>query len=301
MYCTNCGANNNDTAKFCRSCGSPLKRPEPKTDPIPVSPVNASDFSEEDGDATVLLSAEKQEAAREASRDMNGEQVYGSQQTYGGQQPYGDQQAYGSQQTYGGQQPYGGQQAYGSQQAYGGQQSYGNPQAAYGQHQKPAGKNGKKGKKGLVIAIVLILLAVVIGGGVFVGVRSADPMAPVNQMMKGIKSGDMGKVYDSVYWGEKGSGYYVTKEEFLSEAGGLGSITSLGSSLADMKITKLSEGESYVGNDGMTRKNLKVRMSISFMGMSEEEDMDMVVVKTGKKFFFFSTWKIDNQSMESLF
>ena len=83
-------------------------------------------------------------------------------------------------------------------------------------------------------------------------------MAPVNQMMKGIKSGDMGKVYDSVYWGEKGSEYYVTKEEFLSESGGLGSI-------------------------------------------SEEEDIDIVFVRTGKKFFFFSTWKIDNQSMESLF
>lgn len=262
MYCTNCGTKNSDTAKFCRGCGLPMAAEQPSAAEVPA-------VEPDEDEATVLLGSDTKEAAREASKN-----VAGSRQGYS--QP---QQEYSQfQQSYG--QP---QQGYGQFE----HQSYGQPQQGYGQFQ-PMPK--KKGKKGLVIGIIIVLLAVFLGGMGFVAIKQSDAMAPVHAMMNGMKKNDWGAVYDSIYWGEDPE---YTRSEFVSQAGSLGGLASAATSFGNIEMQKVSEGSSYVGEDGLTRKKLTVKMSVSVMGMSQEQETEIVVVKAGKKFLFIPNWKID--------
>ena len=159
-----------------------------------------------------------------------------------------------------------------------------------------------KKKKGIIIAVVLIVLAALIGAGVYIAVKSSSPMAPVDQFFDGFLDGDWEKVYDSIYWGEEGDDGYMSKSEFLSEVSGEGSdMLSAVGGFVDIKISKVSEGEAYVGDDGLTRKNITIELSAEVMGMSQTEEIDMAVVKSSKKFLFIPAWKIDNQAMGAMF
>ena len=270
-----------------------------------------------------------------AEPSHGGQPPYGTAESpYGGQPPYENQPSYGaygnqpsygnSNTSYGGQPPYGtaespyGGQAYGNPPSYG---TYGNPQSygtppSYGQPgyaQNPYGydssygmtgekKQKKKGKKGVVIAVIVVLLAALLGGGAFLYIKASDPMAPVDSFFDGLKDGDWNQVYDSIYWGDQSSSGWMSKEEFVQEAeDSMGDISYMSGVLEALKFEKVSEEEPYETGDGLTRKKITVKMSVTFMGMNESQEMDLIVVKTGKKFLFMPTWKIDNESMDELF
>ena len=335
MYCMHCGSENSDTAKFCRGCGSPLEEQtapsvEVNEDTAPLGdvrleegqPYGASSYGEQQiyGNQQPYGNPETYEGQYYGNGAYTNQQSYGSQgqpyggQSYGNQQPYGDQsygdQSYGNQQPYGSQ-PYGNQQPYGSQQpygnlpAYGNQPSYGN-QSSYG-YQPPYGPDGmgqqkKKGKKGVVIGVIVLLLAAILGGGAFLYIKSRDPMAPIEDFFGGIKDGNWNKVYDSIYWGEEGSYDWMSKEEFIQEAkDGMGEISSMSGVLNSLKVEKISEESYDADEDGRTRKLVTVKMSMEFMGMSDSQEMELVVVRSGKKFLFIPVWKIDNEEMDHLF
>ncbi len=311
MYCTICGTQNSDSAKFCRGCGKPL---QVEKMPVPEAPAR-----EDDGE-TVLLTEDAKEAAKETSKLVKNAAEPGSVsdgqgtaqgQPYGNQgaaqgQPYGSQ-PYGSQpygaQSYGSQgadqgQPYG-SQPYGSQ-PYGQQPYGGQPYGGQGYGQPVPPKSKKKKKKG-IIAVVLLLLAALIGTAVFLGVKVGSTSAPINQFASGLQKGDWGKIYDSIYWGRPGSDYYVSKSEFLEEVNEDEELTSLAAAFSTFKMKKISEGESYRGDDGLLRKQVTVKVSVSIMGISQDQEIKMVVVKNGKKYGIFPVWKIDADSLGSLF
>ncbi len=326
MYCMHCGASNSDAAKFCRSCGRSLA--EEVRPPVPAEEETVV-LEETSGERAGSREEPSQGSTRQGRPYENG--GYGSQEAYGsgayeGQPPYGGQFPYGSggpdgnQPSYGGQPygnpPYGNQQPYGNPSSYeGGQpfegrQPYGYGQPGYGHdYGYPPSygavngkKQKKKGKKGVVIAVVLLLLAAAAGVGAFLFIRENDPMAPVDQFFNGLKNGKWEKVYDSVYWGDSDSAGWMSKDEFIGEIRDeAGDFLSMSGVLDSLKVRKVSEGESYEGDDGLARKRLTIEMSISFMGMNESQEMDMVVVKEGKKFLIIPVWKIDNESMEELF
>ncbi len=364
MYCMHCGAPNNDTARFCRSCGKPLEEQAPpaageETVPLGgVLPEAGRPLREEgpvytgpDGEDGAPSYGTGEPAYEDPEPAYGDQPAYGEQAPpYGGQpygsQPYGDPsggnwQSYGNQQPYGGQPygdpPYGGQpygdpsggdwQSYGNQQPYGGR-PYGDPsyggrpygnqppyggagQPGYGQdaygYPQPygavdGGKPKKRGKKGIVIAVILILLAALLGGGAFLYIRESDPMAPVEHFFHAFKDSDWEKVYDSVYWGDESSPDWMSEEEFIREAkSGMAGLSYLSGVLDTIKYKKVSEGESYVGDDGLTRKKIKIEMSMEFMGMDQSQETDIVVVRSGKKFLFIPVWKIDNEESDSLF
>ena len=278
MYCTSCGTKNSDTAKFCRGCGRPMGG------------------QGAGGEQQAMMDRPPEgETVSGSYADFYG---LGQENQAGGQtDPYGvwsqGSQAAGRTDPYGGWNP-GGQ----ASQPYGGGQSpYGQGYAQPGPAQKP-----RKKKKGIIIAVVLIVLAALIGAGVYIAVKSSSPMAPVDQFFDGFLDGDWEKVYDSIYWGEEGDDGYMSKSEFLSEVSGEGSdMLSAVGGFVDIKISKVSEGEAYVGDDGLTRKNITIELSAEVMGMSQTEEIDMAVVKSSKKFLFIPAWKIDNQAMGAMF
>ncbi|NTV89918.1 MAG: zinc ribbon domain-containing protein [Clostridiales bacterium] len=152
MFCKKCGAQNEDNAAFCISCGAPAgNRPQPANaqpqQGYPQQPpVQYGQPPQSTGQA-------QQTAGRQP------QQPYGQPQ----QQPYGQQ----SQQSYGQpQQPYGQQ----PQQPYGqSQPPYGQPQQPYGQYQygqqqyqQPVKKKRKKGCLITVIIVALVIIGLIV-------------------------------------------------------------------------------------------------------------------------------------------
>lgn len=217
----------------------------------------------ESGDETVFLDSGEREAAQEASKNIGAGQ---NPQTWNGRDGAGYQGDYSGQ--------YYGQQVPPS-------------------HGGPPPQTRKKRRKGIIIALIVILLAVAAGGIGYVAVTQSDPMAPVHAMVSAAKKGNWGKVYDSIYWEDQ----EYTREEFISEANGTAGLASLGLNVANFEVRKVSESPSYVGEDGLTRKDLVVSMSFSVMGISpgEAEETEVTVVRTGMKFLFIPEWKIDSR------
>ncbi|MCI8464927.1 MAG: zinc-ribbon domain-containing protein [Lachnospiraceae bacterium] len=323
MYCTYCGAPNTDTAKFCRNCGKSLAEEN-----LP---------SVDTGESTVPLGNVFQDSAGgQGGQPSNLERSYGDQ-PYEEGQPYGnlpyEGQSYGNPPSYGGNQPYEnppyGGQSYGNPPSYGGcyknqplygsQPPYGAGQPGYGQNsygQVPyanqpsygaveAGRPKKKRKKGLAIAIVLVFLAAIIGGGVFLYIRESNPIMPVKSFFGGLKEFDLEEVYDSIYWGDESSSDWISKEAFIQQAKSFSSdIANLVTlSVPDqIELEIISEGEPYEGDDGLIRKEITVEMTAEFMGKSIRDQLDdIVVVKSGKKFLFIPVWKIDHEELYGFF
>lgn len=292
MYCVNCGAKNSDTARFCRSCGQSMEEE--------VQPADLNGGAVSPSGPVWEKSGENINAV-------------GEQQPYGGQS-YGDEgykteQPYGGWQPYGTGQPYGGQQSYGTGQPYGGWQPYGTGQAGYTyQPSYEAGsekKQKKKSKKGIVIAVVIVLLAALAGGGVFLYIKESNPIAPVKSFFEGAANFDMGKVYDSIYWGDVTSSSWMSREEFIREAK-----ENMGDEIGFMKLAVLDhvefnivyEGEPYEGNDGLIRKEITVEINVEFMGERMSQELgDILLVRSGKKFLFIPVWKIDGGEMDYFF
>ena len=371
MFCSNCGMQNNDGAKFCRGCGQPLTAAEnaafggtgagqagAATDPYGSWSQNQG--AAQAGAATDPYGSWNQSQGAQAgaatdpygSRNQNqGAQAgaatdpYGSWNQNQGAQPGAGTDPYGSwNQNQGAQagaatDPYGswnqsqGAQAgaatdpYGSwnqnqgAQAGAGTDPYGswNQGAAQpggspygGYQQNPYGANPyaqqaqqprkTKKKKGIVAVVIVVLLAALIGGGVFLYIKGSDPMTPVDQFFDAMMDGDWDKVYDTIYWGEAGDEGYMSKAEFTDgiESSG-GSMIGLAGGYIDLDISLVSEGETYVGDDGLTRKNITVEMTAEVMGIEQSQEMEMAVVKSAKKFFFIPAWQIDNEVMGQMF
>ena len=159
----------------------------------------------------------------------------------------------------------------------------------------------KKSKKPLVITLVIVILAALIGGFVFLGIRAGSTSAPIKQFESSMKNGDWGKLYDSIYWGSDMDNYQ-TKSEFVDSMDeSVSSLVSMISTLSSMKFEVQDEGLSYTGSDGLTRKDVTVTISVSIFGTNQEENVDLTLVKAGKKFGLFPTWKIDASSMGEFF
>ena len=335
MYCVHCGAKNSDTAKFCRSCGKPLVLQQ--TAEVDENTLVLGEASEE-GMERYEEPSQGEPPYDGEPFDANQSQPYGSQPYgtggYGSQQPYGSG-GYGNQQPsygtggYGNQPPYGsggygpygtgqyenqppyGTGGYENQQSYGTGQPYGAGPSGYGQNPYgyPPAYNGaggtgkkKKGKKGIVAAVIVLLLAALLGGGAFLFIKGNDPMTPVNQLFAAVKSEDWEKAYDSIYWGDERSPNWISREDFIQEAkSSMSGVSAMAGVLDTLKFEKASEGAPYEGEDGLTRKKITVKMSVEFMGMSESEEADIIVVKSGKKFLLIPVWQIDNEGMEELF
>ena len=96
--------------------------------------------------------------------------------------------------------------------------------------------------------------------------------------------------------------FFLSKAEFTDgiESSG-GSMIGLAGGYIDLDISLVSEGETYVGDDGLTRKNITVEMTAEVMGIEQSQEMEMAVVKSAKKFFFIPAWQIDNEVMGQMF
>lgn len=293
MYCKYCGTENADTSKFCKECGKLLRTEAPK--PEAAGEALAPD-----------------QTAKEAAQVRPGQE--GVQPNLCNQNPYG--------QNVGGQ---GGPQSNPYQQNSIGQSgaqvnspnqnSYNqNPYNQNPYNPKPYGQANaasdgygmgvpkkKKSKKPLVITLVIAVLVAVIGSFVFLGIRAGSTSAPIKQFERSMKSGDWGKLYSSIYWGEDMDNYQ-TKSEFIDSMDeSVSSLVAMVSTFSGMKFEIQDEGLSYTGSDGLTRKDVTVTMKVSIFGTDQEENLDLTLVKAGKKFGMFPTWKIDASSMGEFF
>ena len=151
MFCPNCGSQVADQAKFCPNCGNALAAAptpqaapvqEPASQPAPApQPVWKPDPA-----------AYQQQPYQQPYQQQDYQQAYQPQQTW--QQPYQPQQQ-DHQQAY--QQP---------QQAW--QQPYQQPQQTYQPSAAvPVEAKKRSGKKGLLIGLGCLLLAALIGGGIW--------------------------------------------------------------------------------------------------------------------------------------
>lgn len=298
MYCKYCGTENADTSKFCKECGKLLRTEAPK--PEAAGEALAPD-------QTAKESAQVRPGQEGAQPNLCNQNPYG--QNVGGQ---GGPQSNPYQQNSIGQS--GAQVNSPNQNPYN-QNSYNqNPYNQNPYNQKPYGQANaasdgygmgvpkkKKSKKPLVITLVIAVLVAVIGGFVFLGIRAGSTSAPIKQFERSMKSGDWGKLYSSIYWGEDMDNYQ-TKSEFIDSMDeSVSSLVAMVSTFSGMKFEIQDEGLSYTGSDGLTRKDVTVTMKVSIFGTDQEENLDLTLVKAGKKFGMFPTWKIDASSMGEFF
>lgn len=303
MYCKYCGTENADTSKFCKECGKLLRTESPK--PEAAGEALAPD-------QTAKESAQVRPGQEGAQPNLCSQNSYG--QNVGGQggfqsnpylqnsvgqsgtqvnspnlNPY-NQNSY-NQNSYN-QNPY-------NQNPYN-PKSYGQANAASDGYGMGVPKK-KKSKKPLVITLVIAVLVAVIGSFVFLGIRAGSTSAPIKQFERSMKSGDWGKLYSSIYWGEDMDNYQ-TKSEFIDSMDeSVSSLVAMVSTFSGMKFEIQDEGLSYIGSDGLTRKDVTVTMKVSIFGTDQEENLDLTLVKAGKKFGMFPTWKIDASSMGEFF
>lgn len=303
MYCKYCGTENADTSKFCKECGKPLRTEAPK--PEAAGEALAPD-------QTAKEAAQVRQGQEGAQPDLCNQNSYG--QNVGGQggpqsNPYQQNSIgqSGAQVNSPNQNPYN-QNSY-NQNSYNQNPYNQNPynQKPYGQANAASDGHGmgvpkkKKSKKPLVITLVIAVLVAVIGSFVFLGIRAGSTSAPIKQFERSMKSGDWGKLYSSIYWGEDMDNYQ-TKSEFIDSMDeSVSSLVAMVSTLSGMKFEIQDEGLSYTGSDGLTRKDVTVTMKVSIFGTDQEENLDLTLVKAGKKFGMFPTWKIDASSMGEFF
>lgn len=303
MYCKYCGTENADTSKFCKECGKPLRTEAPK--PEAAGEALAPD-------QTAKEAAQVRQGQEGAQPDLCNQNSYG--QNVGGQggpqsNPYQQNSIgqSGAQVNSPNQNPYN-QNSY-NQNSYNQNPYNQNPynQKPYGQANAASDGHGmgvpkkKKSKKPLVITLVIAVLVAVIGSFVFLGIRAGSTSAPIKQFERSMKSGDWGKLYSSIYWGEDMDNYQ-TKSEFIDSMDeSVSSLVAMVSTFSGMKFEIQDEGLSYIGSDGLTRKDVTVTMKVSIFGTDQEENLDLTLVKAGKKFGMFPTWKIDASSMGEFF
>ena len=303
MYCKYCGTENADTSKFCKECGKLLRTEAPKPEAAGEAPAP---------DQTAKESAQVRPGQEGAQPNLCNQNPYG--QNVGGQggpqsNPYQQNSIgqSGTQVNSHNQNPYN-QNSY-NQNSYNQNPYNQNPynQKPYGQANASSDGYGmgvpkkKKSKKPLVITLVIAVLVAVIGSFVFLGIRAGSTSAPIKQFERSMKSGDWGKLYSSIYWGEDMDNYQ-TKSEFIDSMDeSVSSLVAMVSTLSGMKFEIQDEGLSYTGSDGLTRKDVTVTMKVSIFGTDQEENLDLTLVKAGKKFGMFPTWKIDASSMGEFF
>lgn len=249
MFCGKCGVQNQDGAAFCKACGAPLNAQQTPAAQPPVS--------------------------------QQTQQVYVPQQN-NGTMP---------------------QQTPSFQPAYGGAQV-----AA------PAADHGKFRKIGIgvvagvvVVAVVLVLVFMLGNGGGY--------KAPINKFFHGIQHGDVGEMIDSfatdkmmkVIKKETGMSRRELESQFESQMlSGLGSI--LGDSglsgkgkwdLSDYLKYKIGDAEDldkdeleYVQDEYedfdekvTAAKKVEVTASITIMGITQEQEMELQVVQIGGKWY----------------
>ena len=303
MYCKYCGTENADTSKFCKECGKLLRTEAPK--PEAAGEALAPD-------QTAKEAAQVRQGQEGAQPDLCNQNSYG--QNVGGQggfqsNPYLQNSIgqSGAQVNSPNQNPYN-QNSY-NQNSYNQNPYNQNPYnpKPYGQANAASDGYGmgvpkkKKSKKPLVITLVIAVLVAVIGSFVFLGIRAGSTSAPIKQFERSMKSGDWGKLYSSIYWGEDMDNYQ-TKSEFIDSMDeSVSSLVAMVSTFSGMKFEIQDEGLSYTGSDGLTRKDVTVTMKVSIFGTDQEENLDLTLVKAGKKFGMFPTWKIDASSMGEFF
>ena len=303
MYCKYCGTENADTSKFCKECGKLLRTEAPK--PEAAGEALAPD-------QTAKESAQVRPGQEGAQPNLCNQNPYG--QNVGGQggpqsNPYQQNSIgqSGAQVNSPNQNPYN-QNSY-NQNSYNQNPYNQNPYnpKPYGQANAASDGHGmgvpkkKKSKKPLVITLVIAVLVAVIGSFVFLGIRAGSTSAPIKQFERSMKSGDWGKLYSSIYWGEDMDNYQ-TKSEFIDSMDeSVSSLVAMISTFSGMKFEIQDEGLSYTGSDGLTRKDVTVTMKVSIFGTDQEENLDLTLVKAGKKFGMFPTWKIDASSMGEFF
>lgn len=303
MYCKYCGTENADTSKFCKECGKLLRTEAPK--PEAAGEALASD-------QTAKEAAQVRPGQEGVQPNLCNQNPYG--QNVGGQggpqsNPYQQNSIgqNGAQVNSPNQNPYN-QNSY-NQNSYNQNPYNQNPYnpKPYGQANAASDGYGmgvpkkKKSKKPLVITLVIAVLVAVIGSFVFLGIRAGSTSAPIKQFERSMKSGDWGKLYSSIYWGEDMDNYQ-TKSEFIDSMDeSVSSLVAMVSTFSGMKFEIQDEGLSYTGSDGLTRKDVTVTMKVSIFGTDQEENLDLTLVKAGKKFGMFPTWKIDASSMGEFF
>ncbi|MGO5164534.1 MULTISPECIES: zinc-ribbon domain-containing protein [unclassified Candidatus Paralachnospira] len=318
MYCKYCGTENADTSKFCKECGKLLRTEAPKPEaagealaPDQTAKEAAQVRPGQEGVQPNLCNQNpygqnvggqggpQSNPYQQNSIGQNGAQVNSPNQNPYNQNSY-NQNSY-NQNSYN-QNPYN-QNSYNqnpyNQNPYN-QKPYGQANAASDGHGMGVPKK-KKSKKPLVITLVIAVLVAVIGSFVFLGIRAGSTSAPIKQFERSMKSGDWGKLYSSIYWGEDMDNYQ-TKSEFIDSMDeSVSSLVAMVSTFSGMKFEIQDEGLSYTGSDGLTRKDVTVTMKVSIFGTDQEENLDLTLVKAGKKFGMFPTWKIDASSMGEFF
>ncbi|QNM05617.1 zinc ribbon domain-containing protein [Qiania dongpingensis] len=223
---------------------------------------------------TIPLADEMKEAAREESWNRAGQPVT---------QPFNPE--YGDPVQPGVQPPH---PEYGNSAQYGAQPGMPSYQ----------GNDRKKGKKGLVIAVALILAVAAASAFGFIAYKESRPMAPVEQLVGALKKNDWGALYDSVYWGTVPE---YDRKTFISEAReNMGQLVSYISMLGNIKVSKVAEGTPYRNSDGLICKDLTVNMSVSALGMSQNQEATITVVKSGRKFLLIPVWKISAEDVGSI-
>ena len=141
MICTNCGATNPDSSKFCTNCGTPIQQAA-----TPAAPEGGGEQAAAPAPDFAQPTQEQPPMQQPYAGEQQAQPPMGAQGAPGAQyqQPYGAPQGQGYQQ-----QPYGGQPAPGYQQPYG------------------APAPGPQ-KKAPIVPIIIAVVAVVVVAGIII-------------------------------------------------------------------------------------------------------------------------------------
>lgn len=204
MYCLSCGAENSDSAKFCKKCGHKLEHND-----TPVGFEAVADFSEPE-------TKEPEEEKQDASTAIPPVEPPVQPTPVAYQPPYSQ---YPQQQSYPYQSPY--QQPYPPQY----QQPYPSAQQPVGVAAPPQ----KKGKKKAVIwtIVIVLLLALIAGAVIFFVTRPVTPKTSASAVLTTLKNADLPIVYEIIYTEDNdpngaGNNGYLEKANFADEIMGAG-------------------------------------------------------------------------------
>ena len=167
MFCEKCGSKMPDGVRFCVNCGAPMAIPnaapqpqtpaQPQADPQAQAPVQPQANPQAQAPIQPQLAPQSQTPVQPQANPQ-------AQAPYGGQPQFNQQAPYGGQPQFNQQAPYGGQPQFNQQAPYGGQ-----PQ--YGQQPQMTAAPQKTKHKGGVIALIIVMILCVVGGGGFAAYR----------------------------------------------------------------------------------------------------------------------------------
>ena len=267
MFCTNCGAKNEDTSLFCESCGAKLEVPAVPVTPVAETPVAETPVEE----APVAETPVEEALVAEVAEETVAEPVAPAEPVATYAQPA--QPAQPQQGTY--------TQAVQPVQPVQPAQPVQPQQAAYAQYAQPRQPINMKQLIWPILAgceAILLIVMIVVFFSVGNGVYSAKNTAVT--YYKAYLAQDWDAVYDYIDMDED---EFLTKESFIA---------SQETSAKKDTYTVTAKENPYSKYDTSLDKN-EAEVDVTFKSKYHGEQQERLkLTKSGKKFLFFPSWKV---------